>query len=267
MASLLGTEDYRPAALAEELGPAAQHRVGLLGMQPIECGLHGTRDLVVAGPDHVLIIGGVRPEGAPVERCHELDSDLGRHGQRWHKGRGDAQRPEEDREHLDPQACQPEGTCEGLPPGEHHDGGVAAVSHHGDDWDAGTQGQTHEPHVAGEYDLVALSPWPTRLGVPVVPVVAYGSHHAVVVLSRGETLARALGLTRLRIKVFPILLGPLGVTSALMPPLPMPAEVTVEFMAPLDWSAFGPDAAKDEDVVRACYDEITGAMQATLDGV
>ncbi|MGP0110339.1 MAG: 1-acyl-sn-glycerol-3-phosphate acyltransferase [Acidimicrobiales bacterium] len=104
-----------------------------------------------------------------------------------------------------------------------------------------------------------------RAGVPVVPVVAYGSHHAVVVLSRGETLARALGLARLRIKVFPILLGPLGVTSALMPPLPMPAEVTVEFMAPLDWSAFGPDAANDEDVVRACYNEITGAMQATLD--
>ena len=104
MASLLGTEFHRPTALAEELGPAAQHRVGLLGVQPIERGLHGARDLVVAGPDHVLIIGGVRPEGAPVEGCHELDSDLGRHGERRHQGRGDAQRPEEDREHLDPQA-------------------------------------------------------------------------------------------------------------------------------------------------------------------
>ncbi|MGO9027737.1 MAG: 1-acyl-sn-glycerol-3-phosphate acyltransferase [Acidimicrobiales bacterium] len=104
-----------------------------------------------------------------------------------------------------------------------------------------------------------------RAGVPVVPVVAYGSHHAVVVLSRGETLARVLGLDRLRIKVFPILLGPLGVTSVLAPPLPMPAEVTVEFMPPMDWSALGPGAADDDDVVRGCYEEITGAMQATLD--
>ena len=32
-----------------------------------------------------------------------------------------------------------------------------------------------------------------RAGVPVVPVVSYGSHHAVVVLSRGERLARRFG--------------------------------------------------------------------------
>jgi 1-acyl-sn-glycerol-3-phosphate acyltransferase len=96
-----------------------------------------------------------------------------------------------------------------------------------------------------------------RAHVPVVPVVSYGSHHSVVVLSRGEPLARVLGL--------PILLGPLGITSVLTPPLPMPAEVTIEFMEPLDWSSLGPDAAADEDVVRACYEEITTAMQATLD--
>jgi hypothetical protein len=104
-----------------------------------------------------------------------------------------------------------------------------------------------------------------RTGVPVVPVVAYGSHHAAVVLSRGERIARALGLHRLRIKVFPIHLGPFGVTSILTPPLPMPAAVTVEFMVPVDWSALGPDGADDEAVVGACYKEITSARQATLD--
>lgn len=104
-----------------------------------------------------------------------------------------------------------------------------------------------------------------RAGVPVVPVVAYGSHHAVMVLSRGEHLARLLGLDRLRIKVFPIMLGPFGITSILAPPPPLPAAVTVEFLPPLDWSAFGPDAADDEAVVDACYKEITGAMQAALD--
>jgi len=104
-----------------------------------------------------------------------------------------------------------------------------------------------------------------RTGVPVVPVVAYGSHQAVVVLSRGQRVAHALGLNRLRIKVFPIVLGPFGVSSILTPPLPMPVAVTVEFMAPLDWSALGPDAADDEAVVRACCEGITSAMQATLD--
>jgi 1-acyl-sn-glycerol-3-phosphate acyltransferase len=104
-----------------------------------------------------------------------------------------------------------------------------------------------------------------RTGVPVVPVVGYGSHHAVVVLSRGERLARLLGLERLRIKVFPILLGPLGIASILTPPLPMPAAVTVEFLPPFDWSSLGPDAADDDAVVGACYEAVTSAMQATLD--
>jgi hypothetical protein len=95
---------------------------------------------------------------------------------------------------------------------------------------------------------------------------SYGSHHAVVILSRGERLARALGLNKLRIKVFPIVLGPFGVSSILTPPLPMPAAVTVEFMTPIDWSSMGPATADDDDtVVDACYEQITSAMQATLD--
>ena len=104
-----------------------------------------------------------------------------------------------------------------------------------------------------------------RTGAPVVPVVSHGSHDAVVVLSRGERLASVLGLHRLRVKVFPILLGPLGISSILTPPLPMPAAVTIEFMPPLDWSALGPEAAEDDTVVDACYEEITSAMQGTLD--
>jgi 1-acyl-sn-glycerol-3-phosphate acyltransferase len=104
-----------------------------------------------------------------------------------------------------------------------------------------------------------------RTGVPVVPVVSYGSHHAVVILSRGQHLARALGLNKLRIKVFPIVLGPFGVSSILTPPIPMPAAVTVEFMTPIDWSSMGPAAADDDTVVDSCYEQITSAMQATLD--
>jgi len=105
-----------------------------------------------------------------------------------------------------------------------------------------------------------------RCGVPVVPVVAHGAHHAVVVLTRGDRLARAVGLRNLRINVFPFLAGPpFGVTSILSPPLPMPAQLTIEFLPALDWTGFGPGAADDTDVVSACYDDITGRMQAALD--
>ena len=104
-----------------------------------------------------------------------------------------------------------------------------------------------------------------QAGVPVVPVVTHGSHDAVVVVSSGERLATLLGLHRLRINVFPFCLTPLGLTTVLAPPLPMPSAMTVEFLPPLDWSHLGPEAAGDEAAVTACYEEITSVMQAELD--
>ena len=105
-----------------------------------------------------------------------------------------------------------------------------------------------------------------RCGVPVVPVVAHGGHHAVVVLARGDSLARVAGLHALRINVFPVLAGaPFGVNSVLTPPLPMPAHLTVEFLPPLDWSAYGPSGANDMAIVSACYEDITRRLQEALD--
>src|SRR5271166_3067294 len=104
-----------------------------------------------------------------------------------------------------------------------------------------------------------------RCGVPIVPAVAHGGHHAVVVLTRGDRLARAAGLRSLRINVFPILAGfPFGVTSVLLPPPPMPAHLTLEFLPALDWTGYGQDAATDEGIVSECYADITGRMQAAL---
>lgn len=105
-----------------------------------------------------------------------------------------------------------------------------------------------------------------RTGVPVVPVVGYGAHHTVVVLWRGASIARALRLGGLRIGVFPVVLGgPLGVIPILTAPLP--AAVVVEFLAPLDWSRFGPDGADDPEVVGACYREVVSLMQGELDAL
>lgn len=123
--------------------------------------------------------------------------------------------------------------------------------------------QRNKVDFAGRKGFVRLA---LRCGVPVIPVAAHGGHHSVVVLVRGDRLARAAGLKALRINVFPFLAGlPFGVTSVLTPPPPLPAHLTVEFLPALDWTCYGPGAAEDERVVSACYDDITGRLQAALD--
>jgi 1-acyl-sn-glycerol-3-phosphate acyltransferase len=108
-----------------------------------------------------------------------------------------------------------------------------------------------------------------RTQVPVVPTVSVGAHESVVVLARGENLARRLGLhKRFRISVMPLVMGPpFGVVPAGIPTIPLPAKITVELLDPIDWSSHGPEAADDEDVVQACYDELTTKMQDALDSL
>jgi 1-acyl-sn-glycerol-3-phosphate acyltransferase len=104
-----------------------------------------------------------------------------------------------------------------------------------------------------------------RHGVPVVPAVTHGAHQAVVVVSRGERAAQALGLPRsIHVHTLAFVLGPpFGIS-----PLPMyvlPSKVTLEFLPAIDWSHHGAEAASDDEVLSACYDEITGKMQQALD--
>ena len=107
-----------------------------------------------------------------------------------------------------------------------------------------------------------------RTGVPVVPVVSIGGQETLIVLARGERVARWLHLDRLfRIKVMPLVAGPpFGIVPGGIPTWPLPSKITVELGEPIDWSArYGPEAAEDDRVVRACYDEFVETMQSTLD--
>jgi 1-acyl-sn-glycerol-3-phosphate acyltransferase len=143
-------------------------------------------------------------------------------------------------------------------------GGACVLVYPGGDLEACRPwAQRNKIDFAGRKGFVQLA---LRCGVPVVPAVAHGGHHAIVVLARGDRLARAAGLHALRVKVFPFLVGPpFGITSVLAPPLPLPAHLTLEFLPALDWSAYGPAAADDERVVSACYEDIVRRLQAALD--
>lgn len=119
--------------------------------------------------------------------------------------------------------------------------------------------------LAGHQGFVRLA---LRQQVPVVPLVAHGSHNVMVVLARGESVARRLGFDRLRINVLPVVAGPpWGLAVAPLPVWPLPTKVLVQLGEPIDWSAsgLGADAADDPETVQRCYDEIVEKMQSTLD--
>jgi 1-acyl-sn-glycerol-3-phosphate acyltransferase len=123
--------------------------------------------------------------------------------------------------------------------------------------------ERHRVELAGHTGFVQLA---LRHGVPVFPLVSHGSHETIIVVSRGERLARVLGFDRLRIGVMPIVAGlPWGIAPVQLPTWPLPTKVTARVCEPFDWSGLGPDAADDPDVVRACYDEVEARMQANLD--
>jgi 1-acyl-sn-glycerol-3-phosphate acyltransferase len=132
-----------------------------------------------------------------------------------------------------------------------------------DDYRPWTERHLVELHGRAGFVRLAL-----RQQVPVVPMVAHGSHDAIIVVTRGDALARRLGLDRLRIKILPLVAGPpWGIAPVIVPTWPLPAKVTVQVCEPIDWSHLGREAADDPDVVRRCYDQIVEHMQANLDAL
>ena len=102
--------------------------------------------------------------------------------------------------------------------------------------------------------------------VPIVPVVAVGGQETALFLSRGEHLAKALGLDRLlRLKVLPISLALPWVLNVgdMLGHVPLPAKITVEALAPIHLrQEFGADPDVDE-----VYAHIVRLMQDTLDAL
>lgn len=99
-------------------------------------------------------------------------------------------------------------------------------------------------------------------GVPIVPTVSIGAQETKLFLTRGNWLARKLGLTKARMDILPVSFGfPFGLSVLFPPNVPLPAKVVTEVLEPIDVVArFGddPDVAEVDEYVRS-------VMQAALD--
>jgi 1-acyl-sn-glycerol-3-phosphate acyltransferase len=98
--------------------------------------------------------------------------------------------------------------------------------------------------------------------VPIVPMVTLGGQETALFLSRGEGLARMLGLDKsMRLKSLPIMLAlPFGLQIGPLPHFPLPAKVTMRLLAPINLrERYGEDPDIDE-----VYADLVATMQATL---
>jgi 1-acyl-sn-glycerol-3-phosphate acyltransferase len=99
-------------------------------------------------------------------------------------------------------------------------------------------------------------------GVPIVPAVSIGGQETQLFVTRGDWLARRLGLKRMRLEILPVAIGlPFGLTGFFPANLPLPAKVVYHVLEPIDIAAqFGKDA--DVHEVDA---HVRSVMQSALD--
>ena len=99
-------------------------------------------------------------------------------------------------------------------------------------------------------------------GVPIVPAVSIGGQETQLFVTRGNWLAKRLGLKRIRIEILPVTIGfPFGLTVFFPANLPLPAKIVYQLLEPIDIVArFGTDA--DQHEVDA---HVRSVMQSALD--
>jgi 1-acyl-sn-glycerol-3-phosphate acyltransferase len=142
--------------------------------------------------------------------------------------------------------------------------GAALLVYPGGDWEVHRPSwESNKVDFAGRKGFIRLA---LDEGVQIVPVVSVGGQETALFLSRGNTIARGLGLDRLfRLKVLPISLAlPWGLNVGdFLGHFPLPAKITVEVLAPIDLrEEFGPDPDPDE-----IYEHVTRQMQDALDAL
>src|SRR5215210_1377651 len=140
--------------------------------------------------------------------------------------------------------------------------GAHVLVYPGGDWETFRPSwRSGEVDLAGRTGFIKLA---LDEGVPVVPVVAIGGQETALFVTRGERIAKLLMLDRLlRTRVLPVTIAPpFGISIFELPPrIPLPAQITLQVLPPIDLlEEFGSDADADE-----IYRTLEDRMQAALD--
>ena len=99
-------------------------------------------------------------------------------------------------------------------------------------------------------------------GVPIVPMVSIGAQETQLFVARGDSIAKRLGLQRLRAQILPISVGfPFGLSVFFPPNVPLPAKIVTRVLDPIDIAAeFGDDPDIDQVDLH-----VRAVMQKALD--
>lgn len=102
-----------------------------------------------------------------------------------------------------------------------------------------------------------------QANVPIVPLVSVGLHESFFVVSKGESLAKKLGLKKtLRTDVMPFSFSfPWGFVPAFFPFIPLPTSIEMEFCPPIDVQG----DPNDNELVDSIYQQVETVMQTTMD--
>ena len=99
-------------------------------------------------------------------------------------------------------------------------------------------------------------------GVPIVPMVSIGGQETQLFLTRGNWLAKKLGMTKARMDILPMSFGfPFGLSMIFPPNLPLPSKIVTEVLEPIHITEqFGTDPDVDE-----VDEHVRSVMQTALD--
>jgi 1-acyl-sn-glycerol-3-phosphate acyltransferase len=155
-------------------------------------------------------------------------------------------------------AASPQNAAKAL------DSGAALLVYPGGDYEVHRPiWERHKVDFDGRQGFIRLA---LEHDVPIVPVVSIGGQETALFLSRGERLARLLGLDRMfRLKVLPISLAlPWGLNVGdMFGHIPLPAKITIETLPAINLrDEFGRNPDLDE-----VYDHLVRVMQETLDAL
>ncbi|MCG6137418.1 MAG: acyltransferase family protein [Nostoc sp. LLA-1] len=124
-------------------------------------------------------------------------------------------------------------------------------------------------YFAGRKAFIKLA---LRENVPIVPVISYGAHDTLYVVTDIYDILRQfhewgmpwlLGIDPV---VFPIYLGlPWGLAMGPLPNIPLPVAIKTRVCPPIVFPRYGREAASDRLYVDECYEIVVSKMQQELD--